>query len=76
MHLVGPLDLVGEALGVFQELGRARVDLRRRDEAAHEIAVRAVPPRVEIHRSPESLPPLLLVPLPLDALAVLREPLP
>jgi len=74
--LFAPLALVGRALGRPQEIGRARVHLGRREEAAHEVAVRAVVALVELDRSREPLPTLLLVPLPLDPPAVAREPAP
>src|SRR5439155_10603366 len=44
------------------------------EEAANQIAVGAVPALVQLDRVGQPAPPLLLVPLPLHASAVAREP--
>ena len=66
--------LVGGPLGRAQELGRARVDLGRGEAAADQTAVGAVEAVVKGQRPREPLTPALLVPLPVDAPTVLREP--
>ena len=76
VELPRPLPLVGGALGGLQEVGRAGVDLRGREEAAHEVAVGAVVPLVQLDGPGEPLAALLLVPFPLDPPAVAREPAP
>ena len=66
--------LVGGILGRAQELRCARVDLSGREAAADEAPVRAVPAVVERQRPRQSLASAVLVPLPVDTSAVLREP--
>ena len=66
--------LVGGALEASEQIGRARVDLGRREEAAHEVAVGAVVLLVELDGPGEAAAPCLLVPFPLDPPAVAREP--
>src|SRR5262244_1179224 len=74
VELPGALALVGGALGRPQQIGRARIDLGRREEASHEVAVGAVVPLVELDGTGEALPTLLLVPFPFHSPAVAREP--
>ena len=66
--------LVRGLLGRAQELGRAGVDLGRGQAGANQTAVCAVVAVVEGQRPREPLAAALLVPLPVDAPAVLREP--
>ena len=68
--------LVGGPLGGSEELGRAGVDLGRGEAGADQPAVGAVEAVVEGQRPREPLAAPLLVPLPVDAPAVLREPAP
>ena len=68
--------LVGGALGLAQELGRARVDLGRGEAAPDQPAVGAVESVVEGQRPREALAAAFLVQFPVDAPAVPREPSP
>ena len=68
--------LVGRLLGRAQELRRARVDLGRGEAAADQAAVRAVDAVVKGEGPRQALTAALLVPLPVNAAAVLREPAP
>ena len=72
----GAAALVGGLLRGAQELGRARVDLGRGEAGADEVAVGALVALVERDRARQTLAPSRLVPLPVDAPAVLREPSP
>src|SRR3989304_4423863 len=74
VDLVGPPGLVGPALGLAEQLRGAGVDLGRREEAADEVPVGAVPALVELDGALEPLAPGRRVPTPLDALAVAGAP--
>ena len=76
VHGVRATRIVRQALRITQQIAGARVDLRRRNDRAHEIAVGAVVLLDELGGLSQALPPCFLVPFPDDAPPVAREPAP